>query len=518
MGRGNKNRSNPKKGTDSNLVENKSTSKRDDVPPTNVVEEHDDKKSETVDTSEKVLTPGERKLLRQQEKVREDNARQKALGKKSETGNTSERVLTQGEKKLLRQQEKAREDNARQKALEKNPEVKCDKKTNKEILQKKAQKTENKKDKPEEELGAISKVSQHYDPSFEKNSKVSADDHWNDNYQKVNVTQETEETFDDDYGDYNKPNLSFENKSPNQESHNDRYSSQMNQEYSRKSFGQGRASNDNTWRQDNQRHGDKYDKPYRKGNYSEDFKGRNTGEFTDRDRSDNSFRKNRYSDSDTRNRSTDWNQDRQYPRRDNFQKNYRQENDGFRLKNMKEFNKYYDEMKNSTIDNKKVKTVSGDLFTASEEYSLAHCVAEDMSMGAGVAVTFRKTFRRVGDLLNQHVKTGGLAVLDEKDRFIYYLVTKERSTGKPTLRTLWSSLTCLKNHMVENNIKKLAIPQIGCGLDRLNWSDVKQMLEYLFKDEDVEILVYILDEEVSLLLITLSTLLFNLGFIEYLNL
>lgn len=33
--------------------------------------------------------------------------------------------------------------------------------------------------------------------------------------------------------------------------------------------------------------------------------------------------------------------------------------------------------------------VEGDLFTASKDYSLAHCVASDLKMGAGIAVAFR---------------------------------------------------------------------------------------------------------------------------------
>ena len=36
-----------------------------------------------------------------------------------------------------------------------------------------------------------------------------------------------------------------------------------------------------------------------------------------------------------------------------------------------------------------VKEIDGDLFTAPTECSLAHCVATDMRMGSGIAVSFR---------------------------------------------------------------------------------------------------------------------------------
>lgn len=36
-----------------------------------------------------------------------------------------------------------------------------------------------------------------------------------------------------------------------------------------------------------------------------------------------------------------------------------------------------------------IKEITGDLFTANEEYSLAHAVAADMRLGKGIAVKFR---------------------------------------------------------------------------------------------------------------------------------
>ena len=39
------------------------------------------------------------------------------------------------------------------------------------------------------------------------------------------------------------------------------------------------------------------------------------------------------------------------------------------------------------------------------------------------------------------------------------------------------------------NIKKLAMPKIGCGLDRLQWSKVRENIKEAFKDIDIEIVV-----------------------------
>lgn len=82
-----------------------------------------------------------------------------------------------------------------------------------------------------------------------------------------------------------------------------------------------------------------------------------------------------------------------------------------------------------------------------------------------------------------------MAILDDKERYIYYLITKKLSNGKPTYHTLWSSLKKLQQHIEQKEVKKLAIPRIGCGLDRLEWSTVKRMLEFIFQNTNVEITV-----------------------------
>ena len=87
-------------------------------------------------------------------------------------------------------------------------------------------------------------------------------------------------------------------------------------------------------------------------------------------------------------------------------------------------------------------------------------------------------------------KTGGLAVLKRKERYIYYLITKTRYFHKPTYDTLRSSLEAMKKHSVDNKVSDIAMPMIGCGLDKLRWGQVHQILTEVFSDTDVNITVY----------------------------
>lgn len=88
------------------------------------------------------------------------------------------------------------------------------------------------------------------------------------------------------------------------------------------------------------------------------------------------------------------------------------------------------------------------------------------------------------------MKPGGVAILKDKERFIYNLITKEKYFNKPTYQSMSSSLEAMKTHMEKNSVKKLAIPRIGCGLDGLVWKKVKDQIGDIFQDLEVEITVY----------------------------
>lgn len=92
--------------------------------------------------------------------------------------------------------------------------------------------------------------------------------------------------------------------------------------------------------------------------------------------------------------------------------------------------------------------VEGDLFTAPKTYSLAHCVAADLKMGAGIAVKFRDTYKQIDKLREQGVTAGGVAILKDESRFIYYLITKNDTYKQPTYKDMFSSLQAMKDHMV----------------------------------------------------------------------
>lgn len=137
----------------------------------------------------------------------------------------------------------------------------------------------------------------------------------------------------------------------------------------------------------------------------------------------------------------------------------------------------------------KINQISGNLFLSTD--SLAHCVDKQFHMGKGIATNFRQEFGSINLLLNQNKGVGDFAYLRDHDRFIFYLITKEKHFYKPTYRALFKCLINLRKFMELNHIVTLAMPRIGCGLDSLKWSVVLQGLKKIFWTSNIKITIWI---------------------------
>ena len=133
-----------------------------------------------------------------------------------------------------------------------------------------------------------------------------------------------------------------------------------------------------------------------------------------------------------------------------------------------------------------------DLFNYEGKAWLAHCISSDFGMGKGIVVQFNERYDLKNYMLSHYEKKKwdehGYCIPVEKFK-VFNLITKYRYYQKPTLVTMHESLESMKKYALENNIKKIAMPIIGAGLDQLNWSDVKFLINQTFEDTDIEIIV-----------------------------
>lgn len=142
-----------------------------------------------------------------------------------------------------------------------------------------------------------------------------------------------------------------------------------------------------------------------------------------------------------------------------------------------------------------------DLFSVGDSYYLAHCISADFKLGAGIAVEFDRRFNMRSklferypsgyfDALREFGVDGGCILVDR----VFNLITKRHYYQKPTIDSLSTALLYMatiiqQTGINKNNDLKIAMPLIGCGLDRLRWEDVKNSIYFTFSNLDLEILV-----------------------------
>lgn len=141
------------------------------------------------------------------------------------------------------------------------------------------------------------------------------------------------------------------------------------------------------------------------------------------------------------------------------------------------------------------KEVRGDLFSDENTGAMLHCISRDCEMGKGIAVEFRKRYPK----MQKHVLKE-LEGIEEKYTAVYYeevdkppvinLITKKRYFNKPTYASLEMALIVARGIIIKNGIRKITMPRIASGLDRLMWEVVQRKIQLVFRDIDIEIIVY----------------------------
>jgi len=130
-----------------------------------------------------------------------------------------------------------------------------------------------------------------------------------------------------------------------------------------------------------------------------------------------------------------------------------------------------------------------DLFSVPHGCYFAHCISGDFALGAGIAVQFDNLYNMRKKLKSFY----DMGIYEDNDALlidnVFNLVTKRKAFHKPTYDSLREALEDMADQIEELEIEKLAMPLIGCGLDRLDWNLVKPIIEEVFEDIDIEIIV-----------------------------
>lgn len=151
----------------------------------------------------------------------------------------------------------------------------------------------------------------------------------------------------------------------------------------------------------------------------------------------------------------------------------------------------------------KITEVKGDLFREpfnKDSDIYVHCISQDFAMGAGIAKTFSQKFPQFIENRKEMIweynhknqyKRIYIAICNGTR--IVNLVTKAKYWMKPTMTSLELSLWNLRKFIEDNSdIKRILMPKIGSGLDKLKWEDVKTAILENLEDLDIEVKVFYL--------------------------
>ncbi|XP_025420891.1 O-acetyl-ADP-ribose deacetylase 1-like, partial [Sipha flava] len=101
-----------------------------------------------------------------------------------------------------------------------------------------------------------------------------------------------------------------------------------------------------------------------------------------------------------------------------------------------------------------------------------------------------RKFGQTEELSNQKKSVTEIASIVTEERTIICLITKEYYWQKPSYENVFLALTNLKHYCISENITRLAMPKIACGLDELQWPEVRTMMRYIFRNTQVQKLIF----------------------------
>ena len=142
-----------------------------------------------------------------------------------------------------------------------------------------------------------------------------------------------------------------------------------------------------------------------------------------------------------------------------------------------------------------IRIIESDLFVFKDTHDLVHCISSDFSMGAGIARSFaalgakKLLFEKYPSYKDSYDGHGHAL----QTGHIWNLVTKARSWHKPTYKSLAEALLELKTKLEEKGVSRIAMPKIGCGLDKLSWENVYKLICKIFEKTEIDITVCVLN-------------------------
>jgi O-acetyl-ADP-ribose deacetylase (regulator of RNase III) len=137
----------------------------------------------------------------------------------------------------------------------------------------------------------------------------------------------------------------------------------------------------------------------------------------------------------------------------------------------------------------------GDIFAAEGVRAYAHGCNCAGSMGAGIAIEFKRRWPRMYDeyvarCADRRFGLGDVFVWSEGEHTIFNLGTQEHWRKKAQIPALTKSLTKMLEFAVNAGIERVGLPRIGAGLGGLDWTRVKKVITEAAVEPKVTMVVF----------------------------
>ncbi|WP_342644712.1 macro domain-containing protein [Mucilaginibacter sp. CSA2-8R] len=143
--------------------------------------------------------------------------------------------------------------------------------------------------------------------------------------------------------------------------------------------------------------------------------------------------------------------------------------------------------------------VTGDLLQSDAD-ALVNAVNTVGVMGKGIALQFKQAFIHNFNVYavackNKELQPGKmLAVKDHNpvygEKLIVNFPTKVHWRNPSKLEYIQDGLVALRQLIIDENIRSIAIPPLGAGNGGLNWAEVKPLMVNALQDLDAVVQVY----------------------------
>jgi hypothetical protein len=151
------------------------------------------------------------------------------------------------------------------------------------------------------------------------------------------------------------------------------------------------------------------------------------------------------------------------------------------------YEQFLEKLETQLMTNSNVKETIGTLIEAPSEYNIVSEIAKQYNFREGINYQLKQKFSNSSILPSSKV-IGDTPFYKYNNRYIIFLVTKNKDQQRSTYENIYIALVNLKQFCEENNLNKLAMNKLG-EHDELAWDKIRSMIRYIFRKTKIEIIV-----------------------------